>query len=155
MYKFRFKPNYWYWTDLGEEVSCIDPTNVSSSSEHMDNNDSFVLTQHMVDDAFTQAYDLQSLDDEGTDEEMNEEPPHKDAVIKTKPRGRVEMRDIGEDTIYQQDMAHIEQITEIEEMVGLHDETRSDEEVDALSIQIDNELEKDCSEDSDPDGDES
>ncbi|XP_058765057.1 uncharacterized protein LOC131638514 [Vicia villosa] len=57
------------------------------------------------------------------------------AVIKTKPRGRIEVVDIDDDTPYQdEEMAHVEQITEIEDMAGLHDETHSDEEVDVTLI---------------------
>jgi hypothetical protein len=77
------------------------------------------------------------------------------AVIKTKPRGRVEVTDIDEDTPYQdEEMAHIEQITEIEEIVGLHDETHSDEEVDATLVQameIEKGVDEDCNEDGDED----
>ncbi|CAK8571201.1 unnamed protein product [Lathyrus sativus] len=57
------------------------------------------------------------------------------AVIKTKPRGRIEVVDIDDDTPYQdEEMAHVEQITEIEDITGLHDETHSDEEVDVTLI---------------------
>ncbi|CAK8541543.1 unnamed protein product [Lathyrus sativus] len=56
-------------------------------------------------------------------------------VIKTKPRGRIEVVDIDDDTPYQdEEMAHVEQITEIEDITGLHDETHSDEEVDVTLI---------------------
>jgi hypothetical protein len=51
-------------------------------------------------------------------------------------------------------MAHIEQITEIEEIVGLHDETHSDEEVDATLVQameIEKGVDEDCNEDGDED----
>jgi hypothetical protein len=58
------------------------------------------------------------------------------AVIKTKPRGRVEVDDIDEIIPYQnEDTTRVEQLNEIEEMDGLHDETHSDEEVDLMSIQ--------------------
>lgn len=52
-----------------------------------------------------------------------------------------------------EDMAHVEQLTEIEEMVGLHDETHSDEEVNVTfvpNIPIDNDSDMD-----DEDGDDS
>jgi len=81
------------------------------------------------------------------------------AVIKTKPRGRVEVDDIVEDTPYQDDeMTHIEQITEIEEMTGLHDEAHSDEEVDVMlvrTMQNDKGADTDCSEDNDANSEDS
>ncbi|XP_045791903.1 uncharacterized protein LOC123886649 [Trifolium pratense] len=56
------------------------------------------------------------------------------AVIQTKPRGRVEVDDVDENIPYQnEDMTHVEQLNEIEEMDGLHDETNTDEEADLMS----------------------
>ncbi|GAU51778.1 hypothetical protein TSUD_415640 [Trifolium subterraneum] len=72
------------------------------------------------------------------------------AVIKTKPRGCVDVTGIDEETPYQDEMAHVEQITEIEEMIGLHDETHSDEEVDATLVQtmeFEKRVDEDCNED--------
>lgn len=73
------------------------------------------------------------------------------AVIKTKPIGRIEVDGIEEDMPYQdEEMAHIEQITEIEDMLGLHDEIHGEnEEVDisfALDIDMDCEVEEEYSE---------
>lgn len=84
--------------------------------------------------------------------EMRTDKRHWAAVIKTKPMGHVEVDGADEDMPYQdEDMAHVEQLTEIEEMVGLHDETHSDEEVNVTfvpNIPIDNDSDMD-----DEDGD--
>ncbi|XP_004488345.1 uncharacterized protein [Cicer arietinum] len=79
LYRFGFQPNYWYWTQHGEEAPHVDPENVPSSSGYIDNDDPFTLMQHMVDDAFGPTYDFQNMGDEGNEEEINEEPPNEDA----------------------------------------------------------------------------
>lgn len=64
----------------------------------------------------------------------------------------VEVVDIYEDAPYQdEEMTHVEQITKIEEMIGLHDETHNDEEVDVTlikTIQVDTSVDKDYMEES-------
>nr|XP_027186018.1 uncharacterized protein LOC113784049 [Cicer arietinum] len=79
LYRFGFQPNYWYWTEHGEESPHIDPENIPSSSGNIDNDDPFTLMQHMADDAFGPTYDFQNMGDEGNEEENNEEPPNDDA----------------------------------------------------------------------------
>ncbi|XP_004494055.1 uncharacterized protein [Cicer arietinum] len=79
LYRFGFQPNYWYWTEHGEEAPHIDLENIPSSSGNIDNDDPFTLMQHMVDDAFGPTYDFQNMGGEGNEEENNEEPPNDDA----------------------------------------------------------------------------
>jgi len=71
LYKHGFQPNYLYWTDHGEKVPRNNPRNVSTSSQHMNNEDPFALMQHMVEDALRPGFNFQSIGDEVNEDEVD------------------------------------------------------------------------------------
>ncbi len=77
-----FQPNYWYWTEHGEEVPYIGPSNVATGGGDDVNDDPFLNMQHMVDDVFRPNNDFEGMgddDNEEDEEEIFEESPNKDA----------------------------------------------------------------------------
>ena len=79
LYKNGFKPNYWIWTDHGENMSHVDLNednnymDASTSVEYVAPHEQFMLMQDMVCDALRQPQTL-----EAPNSNNMEEPPNED-----------------------------------------------------------------------------
>ena len=79
LYKNGFKPNYWIWTDRGEDMPHVDLNegngymDASTSAEYVTQHEQFMLMQDMVCDALRQPQTF-----EAPNSNNMEEPPNED-----------------------------------------------------------------------------
>jgi len=78
LYKNGFKPNYWIWTNHGEDMSQVDLNEgnnymASSSAEYVAQDEQFMLMQEMVCNALRQPQTLEAPNSNNTKEPPNED----------------------------------------------------------------------------------